>query len=222
MMVFLACCRDLSSHAVAEAAWGSGDAHVQSTATCQPRPQAFWGPRCSELDPWLRREAKPEHTLGAGATVDVLGTGVPRLACLPPTAWPGSGPYDPYSSTRHPRPSRGSKPREADDARPPREWPSQASSRGAEISRRGKTSRGSRDVIHDDRRQAGASARSVLVSSLVLRRPAQARSTEASGKGCHIGAMRPRPEGRQDGGHRGAQDGVTTRAFRRRRPLLSG
>ena len=31
----------LSGQAVAEAAWGSGDAHVQSTATRQPRPQAF-------------------------------------------------------------------------------------------------------------------------------------------------------------------------------------
>ena len=47
----------------------------------------FWGPRCSELDRWLRREAKPERTLGPGATVGVLGTGVHRLACLRPTAW---------------------------------------------------------------------------------------------------------------------------------------
>ena len=29
------------SRAVAEAAWGSGDAHVQSTTTRQSRPQAF-------------------------------------------------------------------------------------------------------------------------------------------------------------------------------------
>ena len=47
----------------------------------------FWGPRCSVLDHWLRREAKPERTLGPGATVGVLGMGVPRLACLRPTAW---------------------------------------------------------------------------------------------------------------------------------------
>ena len=60
----------------------------------------------------------------------------------------------------------------------------------------GQTSRGSRDVSHDDRHQAGASACSVLVSSLVLRRPAHARSTEASGKGFHISATRPRPAGR--------------------------
>ena len=69
-------------------------------------------------------------------------------------------------------------------------------------------------------RQAGASARSVLISSLVLRRLAEAKSTEALGKGCYIGATRPRPEGRQDGGHRGAQDGVTTRALCRRGPTL--
>ena len=74
----------------------------------------------------------------------------------------------------------------------------------------------------DDRRQAGASVHNVLVSSLVLRRPAQERSTEASGKGCNFGAIRPGLEGRQDGGHHGAQDGVTTRAFGRKRPLLSG
>ena len=74
------------------------------------------------------------------------------------------------------------------------------------------TSRGSRDVSHDDRRQAGASERRVPVSSLVLKRQAQARSPEASGKGFHIGATRPRPAGRQDGGHRGAQDGVIVRA----------
>ena len=47
----------------------------------------FWGPRCSVLDPWLRREAKPKRTLGPRATVGVLETGVPRLAYLRPTAW---------------------------------------------------------------------------------------------------------------------------------------
>ena len=38
-------------------------------------------------------------------------------------------------------------------------------------------------MSHDDRDQAGASTRSVLVSSLVLRKQAQAWSTEASSKG---------------------------------------
>ena len=92
----------------------------------------------------------------------------------------------------------------------------------AERSRRG-TSRGARDASHDNSgRQAGASPRSVLLSSLVQREQAQPRSTEASGKGCHFGATRPRPGGLQGGGHRGAQDGVTTRALCRRRLLLSG
>ena len=93
--------------------------------------------------------------------------------------------------------------------------------RGGEIKTR-QTSRGSNDVSHDDRDQAGASAHSVLVSSLVLRRQPQMKSTEASSKGFHIGATRPRQAGRQDGGHHGAQGGVTTRAFGRRRLLLSG
>ena len=55
--------------------------HASTEAAC------FWGPRRSALDPWLRRKAKPERTLGPGATVGVLGTGVPRLACLWPTGW---------------------------------------------------------------------------------------------------------------------------------------
>ena len=77
-------------------------------------------------------------------------------------------------------------------------------------------------MSHDDRRQAGASARSVLVSSLVQRRQAQPRSTEASGKGFYFGATRPKPGGRQGEGHRGAQDGITPEPFIGADYLLSG
>ena len=130
------------------------------------------------------------------------------------------GPVQPVFMNQHSRPSRGAKPRGADDTRPPQERPHQAGSReGGEIKARG-TSRGAHDASHDNQDQAGASQRSVLVSSLVQRRQAQARSTEASSKGFHIGATRPRPAGRQDGGHHGAQNSVTTSAFRRRRPPL--
>ena len=80
------------------------------------------------------------------------------------------------------------------------------------------TSPSPRDESSDDQGQAGASGCRVTVSSLVLTWQAQARSPEASGKGFHIGATRPRPAGRQDGGNHGAHDGVTTRAFGRRRP----
>ena len=87
----------------------------------------------------------------------------------------------------------------------------------AESSRQG-TSRGAHDASHDDQgRQSGASPRSVLPSSLVQKGQAQAR---ASSKGIHFGETRPRPVQWQDGGHRGAQAGVTTRAFDRRGPTL--
>ena len=87
----------------------------------------------------------------------------------------------------------------------------------AERSRRG-TSRGAHDASHDNQgRQAGASPRSVLLSSLVQREQAQAR---ASGKGIHFGATRPRPAQRQGRSHCGAQAGVTTRASDRRGPTL--
>ena len=87
----------------------------------------------------------------------------------------------------------------------------------AESSRQG-TSRGADDASHDDQGcQTGASPRSVLLSSLVQREQAQAR---ASSKGVHFGATRPRPAERHDGGHRGDQAGVTTRAFGSRGPTL--
>ena len=131
-----------------------------------------------------------------------------------------SGPVRPVFINPSSRPSRGAKPRGADDVRPPQGRPHQAGSRGGgEIKERG-TSRGARDASHDDQDQAGASLCSVLVSSLVQRGKAQARSSEASGKGFHIGAMRPRPAERQDGGHHGAQDGVIASAFGSRRPTL--
>ena len=95
----------------------------------------------------------------------------------------------------------------------------QAREGGREIKARG-TSRGSHDASHDDQGQVGARAYSFLVSPFVLRGQVQARSTEASGKGFHIDATRPRPAGRQDGGHRASQDGVITSTFGRRRPPL--
>ena len=66
-------------------------------------------------------------------------------------------------------------------------------------------------------RQAGAGLRRVLVSSLLQRRQAQAM---VSSKGNHFGATRPRPAGRQNGGHRGAQAGIIVRVFGKRGPTL--
>ena len=154
--------------------------------------------------------------------VGVLGTGVPRLSCLRPTAWLHQRPCTAHLHQRtlktlaRGQASRGGRRETSSGAASPG-W----LARGGEIKARG-TSRGPCDASHDDQGQAGASARSVLVSSLVLKRQAQARSPEALGKGFYIGATRPRPAGRQDGGHRGAQHGVTTRAIGRRILLLSG
>ena len=134
-------------------------------------------------------------------------------------------------------PRRGSKeaqhiPSSSTQAQDPREGPSLAgrttrsflrhglirlAHEEAESSRLG-TSRGAHDASHDDQgRQPGASPCSVLLSSLVQGEQAQAR---ASSKGIHFGATRARPVQWQDGGHRGAQVGVTTRAFDRRGPTL--
>jgi hypothetical protein len=118
--------------------WGSGGVNHSSSATCQSGPQALGAHDASPLLLWLRLEAKSERALGLGATVGVLGTGVPRLACLRPMAWhlhrPGMAHlHQPPSS-----PSRGAKPREAvslrtsggsnftDNSQVPREGPSLA------------------------------------------------------------------------------------------------
>ena len=87
----------------------------------------------------------------------------------------------------------------------------------AERSRQG-TSRGAHDASHDDQSQASARrVGSVLVYPSVQRGQAQAK---ASGKGYRFDATRPRRAERQDGGHRGAHDGVIVRAFGSRRPTL--
>ena len=158
--------------------------------------------------------------MGPGATIGFLGTGVPRLACLRPAVWLSSGPVRPVFINPSSRPSRGDKPRGAGDTRLPQGRPHQEDSRGGrDIKARG-TSRGAHDASRDDQDQAAASLRSVLVSSLVQRVQAQARSTEASSKYFHIGETRPRPAERQDGDHCGAQDGVIASAFGSRRPTL--
>ena len=148
--------------------------------------------------------------------------GYPDLPACSPWRGSTSGPIWPIFTSKHSRPSRGAKPREEDDTK----TSSGAASlgwlpRSEDIYAKG-TSRGSHDVSHDDQGQTGASGRSVPVSSLVLRRQAHARGPEVSDKGFHIGATRSRPPGRQDAGHRGAHNSITTRAFSRRRLLLLG
>ena len=126
-------------------------------------------------------------------TVGVLGTGVPRLACLRPTAWlcerarTAHLHRQAFKTLARGQASRGGQHKTSSGAASPG-W----LARGGEIKAR-QTSRGSRDVSREDRDQAGASAHSVLFSSLVLRRQAQARGPDESSKVFHISATRPRP-----------------------------
>ena len=50
--------------------------------------------------------------------VGVLGMGSPDLPVCDPQRGSSSGPVRPIYTSKHSRPSRGAKPREADDARP--------------------------------------------------------------------------------------------------------
>src|SRR4051812_29669535 len=103
------------------------------------------------------------RALGPGATVGVLGTGVPRLACLRPAAWLKWGP-----SVAHLHQHKTQDPREGPSLarRTTRRFLKHGLLRlareEAERSRWG-TSRGAHDASHDDQGcQAGASPRSVL------------------------------------------------------------
>ena len=129
----------------------------------------YWGPRRSALDPWLRREAKSERALGPGATVGVLGTGVPRLACLRPMAWLHQRPCTAHlhqqtlETLARGQASRGGRCKTYSGAASPG-W----LARGGEIKARD-TSRGSCDASHGDWSQAGArQAPARVVSSFPL------------------------------------------------------
>ena len=60
--------------------------------------------------------------------VSVLGTGVPRLACLRPAAWLKWGPNASHLHYLKLKTSRGAKPRGADDRKLPQRQPRQAGS----------------------------------------------------------------------------------------------
>ena len=192
---------------------------VETPTSNQP-PHVDRGRRL--LGPLTLPRSQALACLGPGGYCRLLGTGVPRLACLRPAAWLKGWPSTAHlhqlklKTLARGQASRGGRRKASSGAASPG-W----LARSREIKARG-TSRGAHDASHDNRDQAGARPCSVLVYSLVQRGKAQAWSTEASREGYHFGATRPRPTERHDGGHRGAQDSVTTRALCRRRLLLSG
>ena len=150
--------------------------------------------------------------------VGVLGTGVPRLACLRPAAWLKGEP-----SMAHLHQHKLKTLARGQASRGGRQGASSGTASSGWLTRRRRDQGGvPREVPHDaspddQGRQSGASPRSVILSSLVQREQAQAR---ASSKGTYFGATRPRRAQRQRGSHCGAQAGITTRAFDRRRPTL--
>ena len=126
------------NRAVAEAAWGSGDAHVQSTATRRPRPRAIGARGAPHLTFGFASKPSPSAPWARGLLSAFWERGSPALPACSPQRGSAGGPVCPIFTNKHSRPSRGAKPREADDARPPQERSHQTSSRGAKGSRQGK------------------------------------------------------------------------------------
>ena len=150
--------------------------------------------------------------------IDILGTGVPRLACLRPAAWLKGRPsmahlhqHELKTLTRG-KASRGGR-QEASSGTASSGWLARRQRDQGEVPHEVLMTQA---MMTNGAMRAPARAVSSL-SSLVQREQAQARP---SSKGIHFGAIGPRPAERQDGGHRGAQAGVTTKAFGRRVPTL--
>ena len=120
----------MSSRAVAEAAWGSGDAHVQSTATRRPRPQAVRARRASPLPFRLPARPSPGAPWARGLLSAFWERGSPDLPACGLRRGSSGGPAWPIFISSSSRPSRGAKPRGADDRKLPQRQPHQAGSRG--------------------------------------------------------------------------------------------
>ena len=125
------------SQAHNEGAWGSEGAHVQSTATRFPRPQAD-GARSAPHLP-LRFSTKPSPSVpwARGLLSVFWERGSPDLPTCRLRRGSSGGPVRPIFIISNSRPSREAKPRMADDTRLPQEQPRQAGSRrGGEIKAR--------------------------------------------------------------------------------------
>ena len=199
---------------------GSADAHVQSIATRRPRPQAVRARGASLLP--FRLPARP--SLGSPWAWGLLSAfwqrGSPDLPACGLRRGSSGGPARPIFISSSSRPSRGAKPRRADDMKLPQRQPHQAGSRGGgEIKAGVPREEPVTQAMTIETRRAPGGRRPAQCPCFPLVQRGQAQAG-ASGKGFHSGATRPRLEERRDGGHRGAQDGVITSAFGSRRPTL--
>ena len=112
-------CQLFVSRAVAEAAWGSGDAHVLSINMRQPRPQAVGARGSPHLPLGFASKPNPSAPWARGLLSASWERGSPDLPACSPRRGSTSRPVHPIFTSKHSRPSRGAKPCEADDARPP-------------------------------------------------------------------------------------------------------
>src|SRR4051812_37583396 len=123
-------CKDLSNPCSCRGVMGSGDTHVQSTAMWRPRPQAVRA-RGASLMPF-RLTARP--SLGAPWIRGLLSAfwerGSPDLPACGLRRGSKGAPARPIFINTDPRPSRGAKPRGADDTELLQARPHQAGSRG--------------------------------------------------------------------------------------------
>ena len=130
-----------------------------------PKAAGYWARGASHSP--LRFSAKP--SLGAPWARGLLSVFWERGSLDLPTCSlrrvSSGGPIRPIFINSSSRPSRGVKPRGADDARLPQERPHQAGSQGGREIKAG-ASRGARDASHDDRDQAGARRASACTASL--------------------------------------------------------
>src|SRR3954463_15456522 len=109
------------SRAQNKGAWGNSAAHVQSTATRRPRPQAVRARGASPLPFHLSAWPSPGVPWARGLLSAFWERGSPDLpACGGARMGAQRGPS---SSTQGSRPSRGAKPREADDVALPQARP---------------------------------------------------------------------------------------------------
>ena len=98
---------------------GCEDAHVQSTATRRPRPQAVRARDASHLPFRFSTKPSPGAPWARGLLSVLWERGYPDLPACGLRRGSRSGPVRPVFISKRSRPSRGAKPRGADDAELP-------------------------------------------------------------------------------------------------------
>ena len=109
MMVFFCMQQGLvKSRTVAEAAWGSGGAHVPSIAMRRPRPQVLGARGALQLPFGFASKPSSSAPWARGLLSASWERGCPDLPSCYPRRGSTSGPVRPIFTNKHSRPSRGS------------------------------------------------------------------------------------------------------------------